>query len=126
MYEIDVEAEARQVLAERGDEERAQLIERTAKAIFQADVFGLRPLPKGTDLRELWNAELATSRIRYRNQARAALAASELLKRVEELEQAITAALSDLTVYQHTPDGNAWARRDADARLRNVWKPRTT
>jgi len=83
------------------DEERAQLIERTAKAIFQADVFGLRQMPEGTDLRELWNAELATSRIRYRNQARAALAASELLTRLEELERAINTARSHLHDLDH-------------------------
>lgn len=117
MYEIDVEAEARQVLDERGDEERANLIERTAKAIFQAAMFGLRPLPEGTDLRELWNAELATSRIRYRNQARAALAASELLKRAEELELRITrakgAVASALTTASDQPGATASMLREA-------------
>lgn len=104
------------------DDARTQLIERTAKAIFQADVFGLRPLSEGTDLRELWNAELATSRIRYRNQARAALGASELLKRVEELERAVAASLADLDAYAHDQDGNAWARRDVTLHLRKVHK----
>lgn len=100
------------------DEARAQLIERTAKAIFQADVFGLRPLPEGTDLRELWNAELATSRIRYRNQARAALAASELLERLEELDQRIAAAQAECVIY--AGELNAQALADKVRRVSRV------
>lgn len=93
------------------DEERAQLIERTAMAIFKARVFGLRPLPEDVDLRELWNAELSTSRILFRNQARAALAGSELLKRIEELETRIQAARAECVIYGGELDGPTLARK---------------
>jgi len=93
------------------DVESEELVERTAKAIFQAEAFGLRPLPPAADLTELWNAALMTSRVRYRNQARAALAASGLIDRVEDLERRIAAARNELVIYGGEMNGPALARK---------------
>lgn len=109
---IENELAAREAARLLGQEvESEELVERTAKAIFQANAFGLRPLPPAADLTELWNAALMTSRVRYRNQALAALAASGLLDRVQDLEQRIAAARNELVIYGGEMNGPALARK---------------
>lgn len=95
MADIDVSPEFADILAQ--DEKTAQLVERTALAIFIGSV---QRVP-ATSVEEqawlgLWTDAAVETRIRCRNQARAALAASKLLKRVEELERAINTARSHL------------------------------
>jgi hypothetical protein len=96
-----VGAEARSIL--NNSEDHAHLIERTAKAIEHARIRMVIPdrwLKFGVDSPEFdhhWNVEMnARGRITARQQARAALGASELLKRVEDLEQRIADARSQL------------------------------
>jgi hypothetical protein len=119
MTDIDVSPAFAAALAQ--DEKTAQLVERTALAIFTGS--GLHaPATSAEEAAwlSLWINSDPGTRIRCRNQARAALAASELLERVAELERAIERANTDLAAYAHDEDGNAWARRDVTARLRKV------
>lgn len=90
-----VHSEARSILD--NSEYYAELIETTSKAIFRAARrFGAGLDMPDDQLDQAWNDLLPGERICFRAQARAALAASELLKRVEELEQRIADAVSQL------------------------------
>jgi hypothetical protein len=90
-----VGSEARSIL--NNSEDHAHLIERTAKAIFTATVRFDHSIRVADDrLDEAWNDLMAGERIRYRQQARAALGASELLDRVRELETRIADARREL------------------------------
>jgi len=93
-YGIDVKAEARAIMG--NTEEHAQLVERTAKAIFRGKHDPTVSTDEARVWESLWQEAAPEKRIRCRNQARAALAASELLKRIEELEQRISAARREL------------------------------
>lgn len=99
MSEITAVPEFEEVLSQ--DERTAQVIERTAKAIMKAHRIAIgyhgRPLRDDAPAWERhWDSIAPGVRIVYRNQARAALNASELLGRIEELEQRITAARREL------------------------------
>ena len=105
----------------------AGLVERTAQAIYRAELLCLFPRHAAASAAEdsgawklHWQGQAARTRMSYRQQAIAALRASELLERVAELERAFERANTDLEAYAHTPDGNAWARRDVTAHLRKV------
>lgn len=100
------------------DEERAQLIERTAMAIYQGKHQpDLTPVEQRA-WKTLWNGESPAVRIRCRNQARAALAASELLERIEELEERIAAAQAECVIY--AGELNAQALADKVRRVSRV------
>jgi hypothetical protein len=105
----------------------AGLVERVAHAVYRAELLTLFPHhdAASADLdsprwKQHWEGQPARTRMSYRQQAIAALRASELLERVAELERAIEQANTDLAAYAHDKDGNAWARRDVTAHLRKV------
>jgi hypothetical protein len=105
-----VGSEARSIL--NNTEDHAELIETTSKAIFRA----ARRFDAGIHtpddrLLQAWNDLSARERIRFRQQARAALGASELLDRVRELEQRIDAARRELVMYGGELDGPSLARK---------------
>jgi hypothetical protein len=111
-----VGAEARSIL--NNSEDHAHLIERTAKAIEHARIRMVIPdrwLNFGVDSPEFdhhWNVEMnARGRITARQQARAALGASELLKRIEELENQIDAARRECVIYGGELNGQSLARK---------------
>lgn len=80
----------------------AEQIERTAMAIYIGSAQASLPFgPKLTTWEHLWTAADREVRARCFGQARAALATSELLERVEELEQAIRTAQDHLRDLDH-------------------------
>lgn len=105
----------------------AGLVERTAHAINRAELLTLYPNHVAASApvesghwQSYWDGHAARTRMSYRQQAVAALRASQLVERVAELEQAIERANTDLEAYALDADGNAWARRDVTAHLRKV------
>jgi hypothetical protein len=98
MPDIDASAAFAATLAQ--DEKTAQLIERTALAIFIGTVQNV-PVTSAeeTAWAHLWASSDPGTRIRCRCQARAALAASKLLERVADLEERIAAAQRELVIY---------------------------
>jgi hypothetical protein len=97
------------------DEQRARLIERTARAIYAA-AYGVTlsdSLRSRTALIQAWSALNPTTRTQFRQQARAALGATDLLKQAEELEQRITRAKGAvLSALEQPSHRSARARQD--------------
>lgn len=105
----------------------AKQVEDVAQAIQRAELSVLFPrhaaASKPVDSQEwkdYWTGQVARTRMSYRQQAIAALRASQLLERVAQLEQAIERALTDLSCYGHDATGDARARYDAKRHLVKV------
>lgn len=84
----------------------AAVVERTAHAIYRAELLVLFPRhdaasadPDSPRWKQHWEGQAARTRMSYRQQAIAALRASELLERVADLEERIEAAQRELVIY---------------------------
>lgn len=92
----EIGAEARAILM--GTDEYAELVETTARAIFQGAHHADMTRAEVNALEAQWRDARPEERLRARRQARAALSGSGLLERVTELEQRIADARAELLV----------------------------
>lgn len=105
----EIGAEARAILM--GTDEYAELVETTARAIWQGAHHADMTRAEVNALEAQWRGAYPQERLRARRQARAALSGSGLLERVRDLEERIAAARRELVIYGGELDGQSLARK---------------